>query len=148
MDRKTVAACGWLGAVMNKDYLFRVSLKAVIRNDRGELLIVKEKNHRKWSLPGGGLDWGETYEQAMKRELYEEVSYQGEFTMKLIAADDAKPLKNRPVETRQVRLIYEIIPKTYNFSVGEESDDIAWVTPESIEGDDQRYSRLIETYSR
>lgn len=134
------------GSYMHKDYLFRVSLKAVIRNDRGELLIVKEKGHRKWSLPGGGLDWGETYEQAMRRELYEEVGYAGEFTMKLIAADDAKPLKNRPVDTRQVRLIYEIIPENYEFIVGKESDDIAWVNASSLDSPDQRYSALVYTY--
>lgn len=133
---------------MNKDYLFRVSLKAVIRNDRGELLIVKEKNHRKWSLPGGGLDWGETYEQAMRRELQEEVGYTGELTMKLLAADDAKPLKNREQETLQVRLIYEVIPQTYEFVSGVEADGIAWVTREVIEKSDERYSQLIKTYIR
>lgn len=131
---------------MNRDFLFRVSLKAVIRNDKGELLIVKEKNHRKWSLPGGGLDWDETYEQAMKRELYEEVGYTGEFRMKLIAADDARPLKNRPVDTRQVRLIYEIIPENYEFSVGEESDYIAWATAATLNESEERYSQLIYTY--
>lgn len=131
---------------MNRDYLFRVSLKAVIRNDKGELLIVKEKGHRKWSLPGGGLDWGETFEQAMKRELYEEVGYTGEFTMKLIAADDAKPLKNRLVDTRQVRLIYEITPENYDFTVGKESDDIAWMNAEIAENTEERYSALVYTY--
>lgn len=130
----------------HNDFLFRVSLKAVIRNDRGELLIVKEKGHRKWSLPGGGLDWGETYEQAMKRELYEEVGYTGEFTMKLIAADDARPLKNRPVDTRQVRLIYEIVPEDYAFSVGEESEAIAWARTDSLNEAEERYSRLVYTY--
>lgn len=131
---------------MHNDHLFRVSLKAVIRNDRGELLIVKEKGQRKWSLPGGGMDWGETYEQAMKRELYEEVGYQGEFTMKLIAADDAKQLSNRPVDTRQVRLIYEVTPETYNFAVGDEAEGIAWVDAEAIEQGEDRYSALIYTY--
>ena len=134
--------------VTYNDSLFRVSLKAVIKNDKGELLIVKEKNHRKWSLPGGGLDWGETYEEAMKRELYEEVGYDGEFTMKLIAADDAKPLKNRPVDTHQVRLIYEVIPEHYNFIVGEESDGIAWADVTTPENPDERYSALIHTYVR
>lgn len=27
------------------DYLYRVALRALIRNDKGEILIVKEKSH-------------------------------------------------------------------------------------------------------
>lgn len=131
--------------MIQPDYLFRVSLKAVIKNERGELLIVKEKGHRKWSLPGGGMDWGETYEQAMKRELFEETNYNGRFTMKLIAADDAKPLKKRLVETKQIRLIYDVVPENYQFIAGQDTDDIRWVRVSQLDSD-TAYSALIYTY--
>lgn len=42
------------------DYLFRVSLKCVIRNDAGEVLAVKEVGRDFWDLPGGGMDHGES----------------------------------------------------------------------------------------
>lgn len=57
----------------NKDHLFRVSLKAVIRNAAGELLVVKEKGQTHWNLPGGGMDHGESYHEALARELQEEI---------------------------------------------------------------------------
>lgn len=36
---------------------YRVSVKALIKNDKNEILVVKESQDF-WSLPGGGLDHG------------------------------------------------------------------------------------------
>lgn len=52
---------------------YRVSVKAIIRNKKGELLLVKE-HAGNWGLPGGGLDHGETAEAALRRELHEELA--------------------------------------------------------------------------
>ena len=54
------------------DCLYRVSVKAVIIKDE-KLLLVKEGGDEFWSLPGGGVDHGETDIQALKRELSEEL---------------------------------------------------------------------------
>ena len=59
---------------------YRVSLKAVIRSDAGEVLCVTESERDMWELPGGGLDHGETIQQGLSRELKEEIGYTGEFT--------------------------------------------------------------------
>ena len=42
------------------DYLYRVSLKSVIFNDHGEVLVVKESGRDWWDIPGGGMDHGES----------------------------------------------------------------------------------------
>ena len=39
----------------------------------GKVLLVMDKGHRKWSLPGGGVEPGERSNQAAAREMYEEV---------------------------------------------------------------------------
>ena len=56
---------------------YRVSLKAVIRDDQGRVLVNKEGSMDTWSLPGGGWDHGETEHEAIARELYEELGYRG-----------------------------------------------------------------------
>ena len=68
------------------DYLFRVSLKAVIFNENNEVLIVKESDRDWWDIPGGGMDHGESIKEALARELKEEVSLKGDFTYKVILA--------------------------------------------------------------
>ena len=52
-----------------QDYLFRVSLKAVIFNEKNEILIVKESGRDWWDIPGGGMDHGESIKEALAREL-------------------------------------------------------------------------------
>ncbi len=59
---------------------YRVSLKAVIRNDKNDVLCVTESERDFWELPGGGLDHGETIEQGLARELKEKIGYTGKFS--------------------------------------------------------------------
>jgi 8-oxo-dGTP pyrophosphatase MutT (NUDIX family) len=55
------------------DCLYRVSGKAIIIRG-GAILMVKEKDPENWySLPGGGIDYGENIETALLRELEEEL---------------------------------------------------------------------------
>jgi len=59
-----------LDAICNS--LYRVAVKAVIIRDH-KILLVKERDDEWWSLPGGGIDHGETPAEALIRELAEEL---------------------------------------------------------------------------
>ena len=50
---------------------FRPSAYGVVIN-AGKLLLTKMRSTGKYWLPGGGVDLGETLEQAVKREVWEE----------------------------------------------------------------------------
>jgi len=54
-----------------KSPYYRVSVKAKI-NFNGKTLLVKEDGKR-WDLPGGGIEHYETIDEALKRELTEEI---------------------------------------------------------------------------
>jgi 8-oxo-dGTP diphosphatase len=59
------------------DYI-GVGVGAAIFNEKGEILLAlrgaKAKNERgKWEIPGGGVEFNETFEQAIKREIKEEL---------------------------------------------------------------------------
>ncbi len=59
---------------------YRVSIKGIIRNDSGEILVVKEHQDA-WELPGGGLDHAESEYDCLKRELHEELGIKNDFTI-------------------------------------------------------------------
>lgn len=55
-----------------------LGVRAIVTNDENEILLVKHTYQNHWFLPGGGVDKGETFEQAIKRELVEETGYEAD----------------------------------------------------------------------
>jgi hypothetical protein len=72
------------------DYFDRPTVKAIIVNDNDEVLLFSS------GLPGGGVEDGETNEQALERELMEEIGAKVSITRELgnvIAYRDELKLK-------------------------------------------------------
>jgi ADP-ribose pyrophosphatase YjhB (NUDIX family) len=49
-----------------------LGVRAVVLNEAGEALMVEHTYSRGWHLPGGGVERGESAEEALARELVEE----------------------------------------------------------------------------
>ncbi|MGD6963495.1 NUDIX hydrolase [Fictibacillus phosphorivorans] len=84
----------------------------------GKVLLVKQKVKRGdivWNYPGGGVEPGETFEQACIREVLEETGY----TVKII-----KPLIQR--KEKQVFLC-ELISGTLTIEDDEDILDVRWI---------------------
>lgn len=67
-------------AVTKNQKLF---VDCLIKNDKGQIFAQKRSGDRRkfrncWDLPGGGVDDGETIEQAVTRELQEELGFEME----------------------------------------------------------------------
>lgn len=45
---------------------------AIIRDDQGRILLQRRSDYGNWGLPGGGMNAGESIEETMIREIYEE----------------------------------------------------------------------------
>lgn len=58
--------------MVNKDG-FRSNIGIVISDGKGRVFLAKRVGQQSWQFPQGGIDKGESVEQAMYRELYEEV---------------------------------------------------------------------------
>lgn len=52
---------------------YRLNVGIVLCNNHGQVLWAKRYRQHSWQFPQGGIDDGETPEQAMYRELFEEI---------------------------------------------------------------------------
>ena len=117
------------GAI-KRDYLYRVSIKALIYNDAGQILVVKEDGRPLWDLPGGGMDYGETFESALKRELYEEVGYKGNLRYQLFDASDEIYIER--IDANQICFSCRVWTENFDFAPGEEGDEVTFIDPEEL----------------
>ena len=54
---------------------YHPNVAAILRNSRGEILVCERIDTRgAWQFPQGGIDPGETPEEALRREVWEEIS--------------------------------------------------------------------------
>lgn len=77
------------------DYI-GVSAGAIIVNDEERIFLAKRSMHTKnekghWETPGGSVEFGETLEQAAKREIFEEYGAEIEIIEQWPAADHLIP---------------------------------------------------------
>jgi 8-oxo-dGTP diphosphatase len=68
---------GELRRLVGKRPLFSIGVSIVLLDEQGRWLLQRRSDSGLWGLPGGGVEPGETFEQAAARELYEETGLTG-----------------------------------------------------------------------
>ena len=64
----------FLPSMSDTEFIYRENVAAILRNRRGEILVCERLDHDgAWQFPQGGIDDGETPEQALVREVREEI---------------------------------------------------------------------------
>ena len=61
------------------DYTHFVSVAALVTNDNGEILLIKSPR-RGWEYPGGMVEPGESFQEALIREIKEETGIEAAIT--------------------------------------------------------------------
>lgn len=109
---------------------FYIGAKALIsRGD--ELLIVKEKVKGRWELPGGRIDAGQSIEDALEREVDEELGLTYKAMGRLVHAG----LGDFPVENghRLCMLFYDVRVEPFDaIKLSDEHTEAEWISESGI----------------
>lgn len=98
-----------------------VSVAALVTNDCGKILLVKSP-WRGWEYPGGVIEAGETFQEALKREVREEAGVEIEIT------GFVGICKN--IEKEIINLDFTARYLSGSLKTSEESTEVIWATPE------------------
>jgi len=124
--------------------VYRVSVKAIIRNDKNEYLLVREwKND--WSFIGGGIDHGETVHDALRRELYEEALIDMPFEERFV---EAQTIWLPDSNMWSLWLFYEVNIENLKYGLGADADKIDFINPESLKDSDFVFEKVVYEYSQ
>src|SRR5579859_1351192 len=81
---------------------FRVAVSALIF-ENGHVLLAHRRDIDWWNLPGGGMESGETVDEALRREVYEETGLEVEIEQ--LVGVYSKPQKQEVVLAFRCRVI-------------------------------------------
>ncbi|MBB4947666.1 ADP-ribose pyrophosphatase YjhB (NUDIX family) [Kitasatospora gansuensis] len=102
--------------------LHSVSVAGVVVREDGRVLAIRRADNGTWEPPGGVLELGETVEDGVRREIYEETG------IKVTVDRLTGVYKNM---TRGiVALVFRCHPEGGSEQLSEESTAVEWLTPE------------------
>ncbi len=111
-----------------KNGYYRLSVKALIFDYTLTKFLLVQEDNGKWELPGGGLDWGESPEEGIRREIKEEMG----LTVTCVASQPAYLITAaRDSDGRWIaNVLFETEVKDFNFTPSSECVAIKFVTAE------------------
>lgn len=114
------------------DYVFGLSVRVLLADENNKILILKRStesktNPGKWELPGGKVDQGESFDQALIREVYEETKLK-------ISLEHVVGISEQNLHLiRAVHIIMSGKIIGGNLTLSNEHEGYAWVFFENLE---------------
>lgn len=114
---------------MEKPY--GLTMRSVVKNEEDKILVLRRHpksrtNPHKWELPGGKIEKGEFFDEALIREVKEETSLDVKVGDFCEAVQDDYPHK------RTVQLIMYSKDITGDVKISDEHDDWMWASVDEI----------------
>jgi 8-oxo-dGTP diphosphatase len=116
----------------------RIAAYAELRDDTGRVLLVRSTDEigGKWFLPGGGIGFGESPQEALRREVLEETGL--DVTDIALQTTLSDVYEWRGEQVHSVRLIYKATvvdpTRTLQHEVGGSTVEAAWVDADTLAG--------------
>lgn len=104
---------------------FRVGVFAVIER-AGRYLLARRADIGWWNLAGGGLEYGETIDEGLRREVLEEIGCQVEIAR--LVGVYSKPRKREIV----LAFLCHLAPGSAEPSTSDEVSEVGWFAPSEL----------------
>ena len=125
----------WQWGKSKQDHPY-VGVDAIILNDKGEILLEKRAQGMStfpgyWAIPGGWMEWGETVEQAVKREVQEELGIEVEVVKFIGKYFDTNTFPIKKYSRVALPHICKIVSGEPTAYQKEEVEEVKWVSPQN-----------------
>lgn len=101
-----------------------VSVAGVVVGDDGRILVVRRRDNQHWEPPGGVLELAETFDQGVRREVFEETG------IKVQVECLTGVYKNMPRGI--VALVFRCSPVGGHLTTTDETTSVRWFSIEQI----------------
>ena len=110
---------------------YGLTVRGIIKNDSGEILIVKRHPKSRtdpemWELPGGKVEKGEFFADALVREIKEETNLDVE------VGDFCEAVQNDYSHKRTVQIMMYLIGAEGEVKISDEHTEFMWASIEKI----------------
>lgn len=119
--------------------IYRVVAKALITDEENKILVVKEGQDF-WSLPGGGLEHGESAKDCLVREIKEEIGIDA------VKVDEIIYSTNAYLDKRDIWMtwiVYRAEIDSSDFVLGDNVTDVRYIDIAEIKDSTDLLEKLI-----
>ena len=112
---------------------YRVSVKALVLNEKKDKFLICKEEDGRWELPGGGLDWDVTPQEDLPRELMEEMGLKATY----IADNPSYFITGRRTNNPEIRIanvLYETKLEHLDFTPSDECVEVRFVNKDEVKG--------------
>ena len=102
-----------------------VGVSGVVLNQKGQVLLIQRNDSKAWSLPGGGVEDGESPDQAVVREIKEETGLD-------VGVIRLTGIYIRYLWKKNLLFVYKCQVKGGVLTKSEETDDFRWINLKQV----------------